>query len=324
MAATSNVLPTPLVLTRHPELYFEDGSIIIRTVSGTLYNVYRVLLGKKSGFFSGLFDLPLVAPPGQKAPPAGADYKTIQVYNGGLGLDGLSDATALVLPDSIEADELDHLFDFIFNMKYEIDEIRPLLSLCAILKLSHFLDIGTGTAYAIHHLSTHPHLRPALRLFLACTYDVDDWVSTAFLELMRTPIQQLTANDYQLIGAWVYKLLVLTHAKVDEHRSGLAFFPPVVLHSPDCIRTEQCVKAWEDAWFGKAGGSGMVSALLDAKLPGAVLYSVMDQFQVFGMRDACRVQTLSSLEDTPEKMSSLKKEISIIEEAVRMLKGHSV
>ncbi len=79
--------------------------------------MYRVLLAKKSGFFAGLFDLPLAVLPGELAPPVGADYKTIQAHNGTQGLDGLSDEKALVLPDHIEVDELDHPFDFIFNMK---------------------------------------------------------------------------------------------------------------------------------------------------------------------------------------------------------------
>ncbi|KAJ7501276.1 hypothetical protein B0H11DRAFT_1713593 [Mycena galericulata] len=304
MSANPEVPPNPVVLTRHPSLYFEDGSIILRTVSGTLYNVYRVLLAKKSGFFAGLFDLPLAVLPGELAPPVGADYKTIQAHN--------------VVRIFFRNETYTKSYK-----RYVAGQIPTLLGLCAILKLSHFLDIETGTAHAIHHLSGHPHLRPALRLYLACTYDVSDWVEGAFTDLMKNPIHQLSDNDYLLIGSWVYKLLVRTQARVDEHRRELAFCPPRVLHATDCVRREQCEKAWREAWFGRAGGSGMVSALLDAKVPGLTLYSVMAMFQVVGMRDVCRVQTLSKIEDTPEKISAFKKEGRIVEEAVEELRAHT-
>ncbi|KAJ7718881.1 hypothetical protein DFH07DRAFT_784807 [Mycena maculata] len=316
----------PVVLKRHPTLYMDDGSIIIRTErqsAGIVYNLYRGLLANKSGFFAGLFDLPLVVDPGQCAPPAGTGYKTLKEIAEARGLDGLTDATALVLPDKVEADDLDHLFEFIFNMKsYGADEIRPLLSLCAILKLSHFFDVETGMQHAIYYLSTHPHLSAPLRLYLACTYDVDEWISKAFKKLMKIPIETLSANDEALIGSWAYKLLVRTHAKVDQHRHALAFGPPLVKHEVDCYAHLQCERAWADAWFGRAGGSGMVSALLHTKTPGSVLYSTMGKFQVPGMRDVCRVSTLSSLEDTQEKKSGLKKEEVYIEQAIMELKAH--
>ncbi|KAJ7759386.1 hypothetical protein DFH07DRAFT_957994 [Mycena maculata] len=279
--------PAPVVLTRHPTLYLEDGSVIIRT----------------------------------QALPTGADYKTLKEYAGVHGLDGLSDTTALILPKTIEVDDLDHLLEFIFNIKtYSPDEIPSLLGLCAILKLSHFLDVESGSQHANHHLTSHPHLGAPLRLFLACTYDVDEWIPEAFNMLMKTPIDELSHNDERLIGNFVYKLLIRTHAKIDKHRHDLTFYPPEVRHAPDCLVHSQCEKVWEAAWFGKAG-SGMVSALLDAKIPGAAVYSTMEKFQVPEMRDICRVQTLSSLEDTPEKKSRFKKETTMIEEAIKELRA---
>ena len=123
----------PAPLQRHPIFYLEDGSLILRTVtasnllshalililaglqtSGILYKVYRTPLAKKSGFFAGLPGLPYHVDEGQERPPMGADFRTLQAYT---DLDGMSDEKALVLPDLVDADDLDYLFQFIFNFQ---------------------------------------------------------------------------------------------------------------------------------------------------------------------------------------------------------------
>ncbi|KAJ7830120.1 hypothetical protein B0H13DRAFT_2433953 [Mycena leptocephala] len=180
----------------------------------------------------------------------------------------------------------------------------------------------SGIEYAIHHLDVHPHLNAPLRLVLAITYDVDKWVAIAFTSLMQIPMDKLSDNDEKLLGHQTYKLLVRTHAKIDTHRHDLASYPPTVMHGGYCVDQRSCAKAWDNAWFENAG-SGMVSALLDAKLRGAALCSAMREFQVYGMPEDCRVRALASIADTPEKKSGFKKESVIVEEAIKELMGHS-
>jgi hypothetical protein len=137
-----------------------------------------------------------------------------------------------------------------------------------------------------------------MHLYLAIAYDVDHWVSIAFNELMKKSILKVTKNDEKLLGRAAYRLLVRTHAQVDEHWTNLAFKAPVVQHGPNCsgIYTQkECVRFWEDAWFGRKATPGMVTALLDTRLPGAAVYAVLDQFYVSGMSDGCRRRTLDSL-----------------------------
>ncbi|KAJ7891654.1 hypothetical protein B0H14DRAFT_2687868, partial [Mycena olivaceomarginata] len=168
----SEPLPKP-VFKHHDEFYFADGGLILRTTDGILYNVYLAPLAKKSGFSAGLLDLPYAVPAGQVAPPAGADLHTLKAYADEHTLDGLTDEKALVLPNAIDSEELDALFDFIFNFKTVscwaklwTTDLPSLTSLRAILELSHFFDIETGTDYAIHHLTAHPHLTAPMRLYL--------------------------------------------------------------------------------------------------------------------------------------------------------------
>ncbi|KAJ7879332.1 hypothetical protein B0H13DRAFT_1892291 [Mycena leptocephala] len=281
-------------LRRHPTLYWEHGSLVMRTTCGTLYKLNRQLLAMKSGFFAGLFDFPR---PTHDPPSKAVSLKALEDQKTS-GLDGLTDETALALPANVDSSDFDHLLHFIFNLV-------------------------PGTQYAIFHLSTHPALTAPMRLYLAITYDLDHWVSIAFNELMNKSILKVTENDEKLIGRVAYRLLVRTHAEVDEHRTNLAFQAPSVHHGPNCSGTytqQECKQLWEDTWFGRKGTPGMVAGLLDARLPGTALYAVLDQFYVSGMSDGCRRRTLDSLADTPEKLSAMKKEDTIIGDEIKLLK----
>jgi hypothetical protein len=89
-----------------------------------------------------------------------------------------------------------------------------------------------------------------MRLYFAVTYDVDHWVSIAFNDLRNKSIFAITENDEKLIGRVAYRLLVRTHAEVEEHRTNLAFKAPWVHHAPSCSGTctqQECVRLWEDA-----------------------------------------------------------------------------
>ncbi|KAJ7884640.1 hypothetical protein B0H14DRAFT_2700529, partial [Mycena olivaceomarginata] len=149
--------PLPKPVFKHyNEFYFTDGGPILRTTDGILYNVYRGPLAKKSGFLPRL----------------------------------------LFFLMQLTRRELDALFDFIFNFKPWTTDLPSLTSLCAILKLSHFFDIETGTDYAIHHLTAHPHRTHA-----------------PSMSLWPPPIDKITQDDEQLIGRVAYRLLVKPHAK---------------------------------------------------------------------------------------------------------------
>ncbi|KAJ7741861.1 hypothetical protein B0H16DRAFT_1728383 [Mycena metata] len=309
--------PKPIPV-RHDKLYWEDGSIVFKTTCGTIYKVTRQVLAMKSGYFAGLFDIPR---PSEHQTLKGECVKAIAAAKA-TGLDGTTDETALELPDNVVSSDMDHLLAFLFNLVPWSMEEPPLERLIAILRLGHFLDVETGTLYATHNLSSHTLLTAPMRLYLAMKFDVDEWVGIAFKALMRRSLLTISENDEQLLGRSAYRLLVKTHTAVQEHRTNLAFHAPPVIHDPTCTgiySQRECTRLWEDAWFGRKATPGMVAALLDQCLPGEALYSTLDKFQVYGMCDGCRVLTLSSLEDTPEKGSAIKREDVIINHAISLL-----
>ncbi|KAJ7606392.1 hypothetical protein DFH06DRAFT_1383020 [Mycena polygramma] len=286
---------------------------------GMLYKLNRQLLAMKSGFFADLLNLP--SPTTPSSPTVTLKVEAQKK----AGLDGSSDETPLLLPENVESSDLDHLLRFIFNMTpWSLHNIHAIEELIAVLKLSHFFEVDSGTQYAIHHLSSHPTVTAPMRLYLAVTYDVDPWVAIAFKDLMKKSILDLSENDERLLGRAAYRLLFRTHASVELHRTNLAFRAPLVIHADHCAglyTQKECVRHWEEAWFGRKGTAGMVAALLDMRLPAAALYAVLDQFYVPAMTDGCRRRTVAALEDTPTELSYIKKEDKIVDDAIQQLRA---
>lgn len=200
---------------------------------------------------------------------------------------------------------------------------RPELgSLCSILKLSIFYIVDTARDYAIHHLSDHPELQPALRLHLACQYNIVEWVGIAFRKLMEVSILNVTEADQDMIGNIPFRMLVRTHAKVALHRQQVAFGPPDPVHDTDCLDHPDCDTTWKKAWWGAVDRPGILTALLHPETPvkGSVIDDSLEELRVdWGMSDACRLLTIGSIRGSPEKPSPLRTEEQIVAKAVARL-----
>lgn len=191
-----------------------------------------------------------------------------------------------------------------------------------MLKLSTFYVVDSGRDYSIHHLSSHPELQPSLRLHLACRFDIEVWVGIAFRALMSGSILNITNEDRALIGSEAYHILVVTHAQVDLHRARLAFGPPKAVHADDCIDNADCGQTWYQAWWGTYDRRGILTALLHLSLqvPGVVIDAALTGLQVdWGMSNACRLLTISSIQGTAEKPGKLRMEEDYIVKVVASL-----
>jgi len=174
----------------------------------------------------------------------------------------------------------------------------------------------------LHYLSDHPNLCPPLRLHLACAYNVEEWVGIAFRELMAKSISTVTLDDEVLMGPAVYRKLVKTQAKVELHRRKLAFGPPNVVHDTNCLDHEDCCKTWNQAWCGTLERPGILTALLHpaSSLPGRVIKNRLQELQVdWGMSNACRLLTITSVQGTDEKPCRFTMEEGMVAQAVAAL-----
>ncbi|KAJ7487741.1 hypothetical protein B0H11DRAFT_2014598 [Mycena galericulata] len=298
---------------RHSSLYFPDGTLTLKASDGTLYNVNRQLLILKSDCFAGMLTLPA---PVQLPSGLSQSSKDLIELSRKARLDGTSDATAVPLPQSFSGVECEAFLEFIFNLLPWTSDTPPLERLCALLKTCDFFGAESGVRYATHHLEDHPDLGPALRYRLTSDYHIDRWAKQAFYELMSGSILEISVTDEDLLGWSAYRTLVRTHAKVAQYRLGLAFFPPDSVHANSCYDNRYCGESWAKNWVGISGGLG---TLLKDEISGSDLHDALHEMVVPGMNEECRVLTVTSIQDTPDGKSLLKKEEEYIDNAVEAL-----
>ncbi|KAJ7777921.1 hypothetical protein DFH07DRAFT_1056285 [Mycena maculata] len=299
------------VVHRHPGLYFPQGTLTLQARDGTLYNVYRELLILKSDFFAGMLTIPI--PGSLQLSQSSKDF--IEFSRKGR-LDGSSDETAVVLPDKFSAEEVTVFLEFVFNILPWSEDAPDLQRLCALMKTCDFFGAESGTRYAIHYLEDHPDLAPALRFRLAQDYQINSWAKRAFYELMSTSILEVSREDEATMGSEAYRALVRTQAAVAQYRLGLALFPPDAVHANFCYNNNFCGGEWARNWVGISGGLG---SLLKDEMSGSEIHDALNEMRVPGMNEECRILTISSIQDTPNGKSLLKKEEDLIEEAVESL-----
>ncbi|KAJ7506056.1 hypothetical protein B0H11DRAFT_1903971 [Mycena galericulata] len=280
---------------------------------GTLYNVYRHNLIKQSDCFNGMLTLPIPNYPSASSMESSKDW--IEAGRK-AGADGSSDQTAVQLPAQFTATECERFLEFIFNNKGWSRDLPEIDNLCAVLKTSHFFGAETGVEYAIHHLESHPGLGAALRFRIGCDYQITGWIAQAFDALMTVPITEISLGDEALIGWEAYRALARAQAEVADHRTTLAVCPPEPLHSTWCHNPTFCTQEWVKGWTAT---SGVLGALLKEELPGCDVHDKLETFSVGGMTRDCHHRTCTSLKETAEKKSVLKKEEEIIDKAVAAL-----
>ncbi|KAJ7088487.1 hypothetical protein B0H15DRAFT_800952 [Mycena belliarum] len=304
-------------MSRHPTLYFADGTLTLKASDGTLYNVYQHHLIMQSDFFSGMLTLPIPNHPPISLTDNTKDW--IQKARD-AGLDGTSDATAVQLPDKFTNIDCERFLEFVFNTKGWTARVPDLDVLCSILKTSHFFAAESGVEYAIHHLENHEGLAAALRFKMGCDYHLTEWITQAFDELMSTSIKDMTAEDEQLIGQRAYRAIARAQAAVQDHRVTLAVCPPPPSHTNWCSGSMSnrkfCTDEWEAGWTSV---SGVLGALIKAELPGSEIHDSLHAFSFGAMPFECRERTCTSLKDTADRRSVLKKEEDIIDAEVEAL-----
>ncbi|KLO04091.1 hypothetical protein SCHPADRAFT_947986, partial [Schizopora paradoxa] len=191
------------VVERHPFLYFQDGSIVIRA-DNTLYKVFASILSDRSQVFRDCFSLPRP-----------------QLHG-----DGLDDENPVLLPDS--AFDVNNLFHFLFSVRSELalDEEH----MASLLQISHKYGVQEARDHAINALDTMVQLTPVKRISLARACEVDYWLEPAFRDLLKGPLD-LTLEEAKLIGITNFYLISRAKRKADLLRISFALSPPRILES---------------------------------------------------------------------------------------------
>lgn len=102
-----------------------------------------------------------------------------------------------------------------FRYSPELHKVEAIMS---VLKLLVFLEVKDGMDWALAELPRLSAFSPALKMEVAQKYCVDNWVESAFQELMKIPLQNFKVLDVLHIGLTYYAILVHTKARIDDHR----------------------------------------------------------------------------------------------------------
>ena len=142
----------------------------------------------------------------------------------------------------------------VYSQPCSWSEQKPdLETACAILKISHFLAVNKGIAYAKHYLDENDDLPSVERLKLGFNYAFADWIKKAFDDLMSLPINDFSEEEEKTIGWVAYRALAKAQAKVLDARLNLAVRVPDVNHCNWCSDHNYCQSEWTEMWMSMGG-----------------------------------------------------------------------
>ena len=165
-------------------------------------------------------------------------------------------------------------------------------ALTAILELGTFLDMEIARSYSIQVLGMPSMgLSPALKLSLAISFRIHDWIEPAFKELISIPSHLISLEDYVLLGPPIGYLITATQSAIRSHRLVVAYNPmKPPSHDPSCKKPMVgCQCNWEAAWW-----DGLARHYLHPDFPASPqeILSKLETTPIIGVTTACRLQAV--------------------------------
>ncbi|KAJ7064526.1 hypothetical protein C8F01DRAFT_983230, partial [Mycena amicta] len=219
----------------HNEFYFDDGNLLIGKdcPDGLLYRVYIGILQRCSDFFNGMLSLP-----------------RSEKMDVAVRAEGSSDEhpVRLALPHSIERNDLDNTFSYIFS-GYDCESVSILEAFfISLIKVASFYDMPKVLQYATMQIEQMGTIKPALQLEIARIFRVDSWVEPAFRKLLLIP--SLSITEGRQIGIEATVLYAETQKQIKKVRQAVAASLPPLLQAPGCTTLDACTYAWMHEWKG--------------------------------------------------------------------------
>ncbi|KAH7919166.1 hypothetical protein BV22DRAFT_1134035 [Leucogyrophana mollusca] len=248
--------------------YYEDIFVVIQ-VEQLLYRLPVALLKKRSRVFSDLFSLPR----------SGSICST----------EGLSDGELIIL-HGYSSREFNCLLDYLFGRSPN-DTQAGSKSQCSVpflislLKMSSVFKISDGKSYAIAEMETHPELDLATKLQLCFQYNLVQWLTPAFQQLISLPIEELREEDVLKIPSKILHSFIQVKHQMTTHRLTLASIPPPAMAGFACHTPLTCADTWERAW--KEGPAEMLRHP-DTFYSGREILDQLESVEISDVCDSCR------------------------------------
>ncbi|KAH7903830.1 hypothetical protein BJ138DRAFT_1189012 [Hygrophoropsis aurantiaca] len=256
------------VVQRSARHWYTDGSVIVQA-GETLYNIHRSMMIQKSAVFADMFALPM------------ENLNTTDIQ-------GIHEENPIVLHNVVTSIMLDDLLDWIYKIDWHpmAKPSYPERFLVNILMLSTMWDIPSGRQFAIACLDIL-NLHPARQIELSRMFGIDEWVSTAFEDLIKLDLTTLSEDQERMIGFKTYIILAKAKEFVEHERKLIASIPPPMafVQSFECEHHDDCRTAWKELWWKKVARS-----LLHPRAPMVLETGVtyVEQLEFEGMSACCK------------------------------------
>ena len=161
-----------------------------------------------------------------------------------------------------------------------------------MLELATFLEMDHARAFAIQALSGPTlTLSPALRLSLAISFRIKDWMEPAFNELLTIPAHAMSPDDFQLLTGPLLYLIMSTQSANCAHRLLVVYNPlKPPSHNLSCEKpVVGCQCHWEAAWW-----DGLARHYLHPDFPSSPqdIISKLETTPILGVTTVCQLQAV--------------------------------
>ena len=154
---------------------------------------------------------------------------------------------------------------------------------------------------------------PVLKLRLACRYDIYQWIEPAVHAILNRPLTSITPRDAINMGYNNFYSIVLTKAKINEFRSGIAYSEPGVTQGSRCTTAEECRATWKEQWW-----NGLARHILYPQWVtiGQRIKAELERASIPGMCNGCLRGTIMSM----KRLRYFTKDLYMIEDCVGEVK----
>ncbi|GBE84084.1 hypothetical protein SCP_0600620 [Sparassis crispa] len=159
-----------------------------------------------------------------------------------------------------------------------------------VVRHSAFFQMDQIQRVAQQALDQHPDFPAPLRLHLARTCFIPEWILPATRQLVTMAFTDLTRDNAELIGINAFYLVVHARARIDHLRRTCALRPPnPVHHTTWCKGEGSCERAWKDAWFGAWDRPSIATLLIhpDRYVSGSNILTKLEYMNTGDMDISC-------------------------------------
>jgi hypothetical protein len=188
----------------------------------------------------------------------------------------------------------------------------------SILELAMFLKMDLARTFAIQALGApNMDLSPARQISLTLSYHITEWIEPAFRQLVATPANRVTANDFSLLGSQLTHLVISTQADIHALCLPIAFnLLKLTRHDTSCQKPYMgCQCSWEAAWWDR-----LAHHYLHPDCPASPREAIskLESTPIVGVTTTCRLAAVEIIKE----QRVFEREDDMLENALKALKSY--